>query len=627
MSDCQCELSGFCTARNIAIKPTLQLLCKRDKARVDAHLAGEKPPEKDLKKKTPVSPRVCKVPKEPVGTYLAKRIEGLLGVKAGSGCNCKDLATKMDSWGISKCEKNRSVIVAALVANKDILVKALAGQSFFLNFVLSNVPDVVLNKGANWLLDQALSDVRSLPPVQKLNRPAPPRSKPSATGLKRFIGNLKKEQDRLYAQVQQMAPPDPDPFTDTPIVHFGAHLWPVRGNWQWHADVWKQLAPLVNGKCIVGIVGTDSSECDTFDTVSRYLGDRFQCVELPNTSEGENPTFRILQDRIPNGHNDVLVYCHGKGVRAHTAQSEAVRRWSEAMYETVVLNIPEMLEKLSAGYKNFHSFRTFGVRPLSPINKWHPSGTYFAVRAKHLRDKPVKTRYGGVEAWCGDHFPAHHSYCSFYDNSMFTTLYDHNESRTLVEPMLIEWRRKHNYERLNMCSTWGRNFARQLPEGSVKGKTVVEVGAYDVNGSCRQVVVQQLPAQYIGTDMQAGPGVDVVCSGAELPEKLGTEFADLVICTEVLEHVQDYAAFLISIWSVLKTGGILLLTTRSPGFPHHEYPCDHWRFTWSDMAYMFGQQDILTLTKDPTSDPGVGIIVRKLDGLLLECNPAPAPNP
>lgn len=178
-----------------------------------------------------------------------------------------------------------------------------------------------------------------------------------------------------------------------------------------------------------------------------------------------------------------------------------------------------------------------------------------------------------------------------------------------------------------MCSTWGKNFARQLPEGSIKGKIVVEVGAYDVNGSCRQAVVQQLPAQYIGTDMQAGPGVDVVCSGTELPEKLGHEFADLIICTEVLEHVREYADFLLSIWSVLKVGGILLLTTRSPGFPYHEYPSDHWRFTWSDMAYTFGEQDILTLTKDPTTDPGVGVIVRKLDGVLLECNPAPAPTP
>lgn len=47
MSDCKCELSGFCSVRNIALKPTLQMVCKRDKARLDAHLAGEKPPQKE----------------------------------------------------------------------------------------------------------------------------------------------------------------------------------------------------------------------------------------------------------------------------------------------------------------------------------------------------------------------------------------------------------------------------------------------------------------------------------------------------------------------------------------------------------------------------------------------------
>lgn len=50
MSDCICDLSGFCSVRNIAMKPTLQMLCRKDKARVDAHLSGETPPQKGLKR-------------------------------------------------------------------------------------------------------------------------------------------------------------------------------------------------------------------------------------------------------------------------------------------------------------------------------------------------------------------------------------------------------------------------------------------------------------------------------------------------------------------------------------------------------------------------------------------------
>ena len=171
-----------------------------------------------------------------------------------------------------------------------------------------------------------------------------------------------------------------------------------------------------------------------------------------------------------------------------------------------------------------------------------------------------------------------------------------------------------------MCSTWGRNFCRQLPEGSVKGKTVIEVGAYDVNGSCRPWIVQQLPASYLGTDMQAGPGVDLVCAGDDLQNHVGESACDLLICTEVLEHVECWFGFLQDIWCVLRTGGILLLTTRSPGFPLHNYPSDWWRFTVRDMLTIFEDQEILTVTADPTSDPGVGVIIRKRTSDLTKVN-------
>lgn len=162
-----------------------------------------------------------------------------------------------------------------------------------------------------------------------------------------------------------------------------------------------------------------------------------------------------------------------------------------------------------------------------------------------------------------------------------------------------------------MCSTWGKNFCRMLPEGSVKGKAVVEVGAFDVNGSCRPWIVQQLPASYIGTDMVSGPNVDIVCTGEELPAVCGESSADLLICTEVLEHVEEWFSFLDAIWSVIKPGGILLLTTRSPGFPLHNYPADWWRFTVRGMLTIFEDQELLTVTADPTTDPGVGVIIRK----------------
>ncbi len=44
---CKCELSGFCSVRNIALKPTLQMICRENKPRIDAMLKGETPPAKE----------------------------------------------------------------------------------------------------------------------------------------------------------------------------------------------------------------------------------------------------------------------------------------------------------------------------------------------------------------------------------------------------------------------------------------------------------------------------------------------------------------------------------------------------------------------------------------------------
>ncbi len=432
--ECECPLAGFCQRRGVNVNTHQHKLCRSGKVRqldeMFQRMAGVLPPRKAK------PPKHRKVSREPVGTALAGKIEGLIGVQAGSGCNCKDLAEKMDSWGVAGCVKRRDQILDALVGNRDILTNALRDKlGLAVGFLSSLVPNAVLREGADWLLTSAIEEVRNTPPVRKQRRST------GESGMKRFLSGLKKEQDRLHAQTLAHPKPVPDPFAGEPVLHFGAHLWPVKGHWQWHVNLWNQMPQLINGQCFVGIAVDQHT--DDFETVEAALHSSFVVRKFDNTREGENPTFRWLQGVVPSGQDDVLIYCHGKGVRAHTATSEAVRRWSEAMYETVVFNHDMIRQRLAEGYVNAHSFRTFGNRPLSPRYKWHPSGTFFAVRAKYLPGKAVANKYGGVEAWLGDHFPAHQSWCEFYDNSMFTTLYDHDASREIVEPMLIEWRRNH----------------------------------------------------------------------------------------------------------------------------------------------------------------------------------------
>jgi SAM-dependent methyltransferase len=155
---------------------------------------------------------------------------------------------------------------------------------------------------------------------------------------------------------------------------------------------------------------------------------------------------------------------------------------------------------------------------------------------------------------------------------------------------------------------------RALTPEQVAGKRVVEAGAYNYNGSARDALSVHGPASYLGTDAQPGPGVDLVCPAEKLPVVLGWDSADVVISTEMLEHAVDWRGAVTGMVSVLAPGGLLLLTTRSAGFPFHPHPLDCWRFSVDQMdaiAEACGLE-VLTLEPDPDpASPGVFLLARK----------------
>ena len=162
-----------------------------------------------------------------------------------------------------------------------------------------------------------------------------------------------------------------------------------------------------------------------------------------------------------------------------------------------------------------------------------------------------------------------------------------------------------------MCSVTCLNFAiRNLARADVAGRRVLEVGCRDVNGSVRPLVATLEPAEYVGVDIEGGPGVDVICSMEELEAKFGRESFDVVITTEVLEHVRPWRAAVSNLKAVCRPSGTILLTTRSLGFAYHAFPHDYWRYELGDMRALFADCHILSLESDPT-DPGVFIKVRK----------------
>jgi SAM-dependent methyltransferase len=154
-----------------------------------------------------------------------------------------------------------------------------------------------------------------------------------------------------------------------------------------------------------------------------------------------------------------------------------------------------------------------------------------------------------------------------------------------------------------------------LTAADVAGKTVLEAGAMNVNGTVRPHAESLGPASYAATDMRPGNGVDFVCDAADL----GGWFdqTDVVISTEMLEHAKDWQAAVAGMITVLAPGGVLVLTTRSQGFPLHGYPEDHWRYSVGAMGVILAAAglDVERLEPDPDpQSPGVFAVARKPAG-------------
>ncbi|MET8826112.1 class I SAM-dependent methyltransferase [Streptomyces sp. NPDC004610] len=96
---------------------------------------------------------------------------------------------------------------------------------------------------------------------------------------------------------------------------------------------------------------------------------------------------------------------------------------------------------------------------------------------------------------------------------------------------------------------------------------VLDLGGRDINGSVRDLLPE---AKWTGLDIEPGPGVDLV-HDATGPWPADWDRFDLVVCTEVLEHVERWAALLRTASQALEPDGpeSLFVTCASTGRLEH----------------------------------------------------------
>jgi SAM-dependent methyltransferase len=89
---------------------------------------------------------------------------------------------------------------------------------------------------------------------------------------------------------------------------------------------------------------------------------------------------------------------------------------------------------------------------------------------------------------------------------------------------------------------------------------------------------------YVGVDPVDNPHAEVQGFAENLP--LEDACADVTLCIQVLEHVDDPTAVVRELARVTAPGGRVLLSTHGV-MPYHPSPTDHWRWTHGGLELLF----------------------------------------
>ncbi len=134
------------------------------------------------------------------------------------------------------------------------------------------------------------------------------------------------------------------------------------------------------------------------------------------------------------------------------------------------------------------------------------------------------------------------------------------------------------------ASAWRRFVA----EMKIRRAKVLEIGARAIGSESHPRAAEFAPeCRYLGSDIHAGPGIDIVADSHFLSECVGRASVDGVFSVAVLEHLMAPWLVAAEINRVLKPGG-LTFHAAPQTWPMHEMPNDFFRMSDQALRVLFG---------------------------------------
>jgi SAM-dependent methyltransferase len=93
---------------------------------------------------------------------------------------------------------------------------------------------------------------------------------------------------------------------------------------------------------------------------------------------------------------------------------------------------------------------------------------------------------------------------------------------------------------------------------------------------------KEVSSEYLGADLEENDQADIFIDQDTGKIDIEDNYADGIISTQVLEHVEDPPGYLKEAYRVCKSNGILIISTHG-FFPYHPNPQDYWRWTGSGL--------------------------------------------